>query len=98
MRTGYQKIRVICKLGGEMSYLGYPDFFEPYIKRVEETRPARVEKRKQGEEFPLMSLEERHDILQYHPDYKEEGRREIKFGRSKGDQSSCSWKKFFEFF
>ena len=67
-----------------MSYLGYPDFFEPYIKKVEGTRPARVEKRKKGEEFPFMSLEERQEILKYHPDYKEEGRREIKIGPSKG--------------
>ena len=67
-----------------MSYLGYPDFFEPYIKKVEGTRPARVEKRKKGEEFPFMSLEQRQEILKYHPDYREEGRREIKVGPSKG--------------
>jgi len=67
-----------------MSYLGYPDFFEPYIKKVEGTRLARVEKRKKGEEFPFMSLQERQDMLKYHPDYKEEGRREIKIGPSKG--------------
>jgi len=67
-----------------MSYLGYPDFFEPYIKKVEATRPARVEMRKKGEEFPFMTLDERQEILKYHPDYKEEGRREIKVGPSKG--------------
>ncbi|MFO7712047.1 MAG: FAD-binding protein, partial [Dehalococcoidia bacterium] len=67
-----------------MGYLGYPDFFEPYLKKVEETRPARVEMRKNGEEFPFMTLEERQDILEYHPDYRDEGRREIKVGPSKG--------------
>ena len=67
-----------------MSYLGYPDFFEPFIRKVEHTRPARVEKRKKGEEFPFMSLEERQEVLKYHPDYKEEGRREIQVGPSKG--------------
>ena len=67
-----------------MGYLGYPDFFEPYLKKVEETRPARVEMRKKGEEFPFMTLEERQDILEYHPDYRDEGRREIKVGPSKG--------------
>ncbi len=67
-----------------MSYLGYPDFFEPYIRKVEQTRPARLEKRKKGEEFPFMSLQERQQMLKYHPDYKEEGRREIKIGSSKG--------------
>ena len=67
-----------------MGYLGYPDFFEPYLKKVEETRPARVVMRKKGEEFPFMTLEERQDILEYHPDYRDEGRREIKIGPSKG--------------
>jgi hypothetical protein len=67
-----------------MTYLGYPDFLEPYIKKVEGTRPARVEKRKKGEEFPFMSLEERQEILKYHPDYRDEGRREIKIGPTKG--------------
>jgi len=66
-----------------MSYLGYPDFFESYIKKVEGTRPARIEKRKKGEEFPFMSLQERQEMLKYHPDYKEEGRREIKIGPNK---------------
>ncbi|MDY7019320.1 MAG: FAD-binding protein, partial [Chloroflexota bacterium] len=67
-----------------MSYLGYPGFFEPFIKKVEQTRPARVERRKKGEEFPFMSLEERQEMLKYHPDYKEEGRREIQVGPNKG--------------
>ena len=67
-----------------MSYLGYPEFFEPYIRKVEATRPARVAKRKAGEEFPFMSLDERQEMLKYHPDYKEEGRREIKVGPSRG--------------
>jgi succinate dehydrogenase/fumarate reductase flavoprotein subunit len=43
-----------------------------------------VEKRKKGEEFQFMSLQERQDMLKYHPDYKEEGRREIRVGPSKG--------------
>ena len=67
-----------------MSYLGYPDFFEPFIKKVEATRSARVEKRKVGEEFPLMSLEGREEILKYHPDYKAEGKRGIRVGPNKG--------------
>jgi len=67
-----------------MGYLGYPDFFEPYLKKVEETRPARVQMRKKGEEFPFMTLEERQEILKYHPDYRDEGRGEIRVGPSKG--------------
>ena len=54
------------------------------IKIVEKTRPERVEKKKKGEEFPAMSLKEREEILKYHPDFKQEGRTEIKVGPSKG--------------
>jgi len=62
--------------------------YTPELKKligiVERTRPARVEKKKRGEEFPAMSLREREEILKYHPDFKEEGRSEIKVGPSKG--------------
>jgi succinate dehydrogenase/fumarate reductase flavoprotein subunit len=54
------------------------------IKKVEKTRAARVEKKRNGEEFPAMSLQERESILKYHPDFKEEGRTEILVGPSKG--------------
>ena len=54
------------------------------IKRVEKTRPERVERKKRGEEFPAQSLKEREDILKYHPDFKDEGRSEIRVGPSKG--------------
>jgi len=62
----------------------YPEELKRYIKKVEETRPQRIEKRKRGEEFPFMSAEQREEMLKYHPDYREEGRREIKAGASKG--------------
>jgi succinate dehydrogenase/fumarate reductase flavoprotein subunit len=52
---------------------------------VEETRPDRVTRKKAGEEVPFMSLEERAEILkEFHPDAKDEGRREVKVGPSKG--------------
>ena len=54
------------------------------IKIVEKTRPARVEKKKRGEEFPPMSLKEREEILKYHPDFKDEGKAEILVGPNKG--------------
>jgi succinate dehydrogenase / fumarate reductase flavoprotein subunit/L-aspartate oxidase len=54
------------------------------IKRVEKTRPARVEKKRAGGEFTPMSLQEREAILKYHPDFKEEGRTEILVGPNKG--------------
>lgn len=62
----------------------YTPELKELIKRVERTRPARVEKKLAGEEFPAMSLQEREAILKYHPDFKEEGRTEILVGPSKG--------------
>jgi len=54
------------------------------IKAVERTRPERVALKKRGGEFPMMSLAEREAMLRYHPDYKEEGRRALLVGPSKG--------------
>lgn len=62
----------------------YTPELKKLIKIVEKTRPARVETKKRGEEFPAMSLKEREEILKYHPDFKEEGRSEIKVGPNKG--------------
>jgi len=50
------------------------------MKKVEETRPSRV-----GVDYPRMSPEERRDVLQkFHPDYIEDGFREIKVGVNQG--------------
>ncbi len=55
------------------------------IKVVEQTRPERVARKKRGEEFASMSLDERDEILKrYHPDYRQEGRRELRVGVNKG--------------
>ena len=55
------------------------------IKKVEATRPARVEKKKRGEEFSVLSLKEREERLRkYHPDFVEGARREIRVGPNKG--------------
>ncbi len=55
------------------------------IRKVEATRPARVERKKRGEEFPLLSLKEREERLRkYHPDFVEGARREIRVGVNKG--------------
>jgi len=62
----------------------YPEELKRRIKVVERTRPERVAKKRRGEEFPMMSLKERAEVLKYHPDFREEGRREIKVGPSKG--------------
>jgi succinate dehydrogenase/fumarate reductase flavoprotein subunit len=62
----------------------YTPELQELIKKVEKTRPARVEKKRAGEEFTPMTLQEREAILKYHPDFKEEGRAEIQVGPSKG--------------
>jgi succinate dehydrogenase/fumarate reductase flavoprotein subunit len=63
----------------------YTSELKELIKRVEATRPARVEKKKRGEEFPLLSLKERQERLEkYHPDFKAGSRREIRVGPNKG--------------
>jgi succinate dehydrogenase/fumarate reductase flavoprotein subunit len=64
----------------------YTDELKKLIKRVEATRPKRVEMARQGENYPALSLKERDEVLaKYHPDYKKDGRRELKVGPNKGD-------------
>ena len=63
----------------------YPEGLKQLIKKVEETRSARIEKKWAGEEFPALSMEARHQVLHsFHPDVKEEGRRDISVGSNKG--------------
>src|SRR3972149_7795157 len=69
-------------VGGIMSYTSE---LKQLIKKVEATRPARVERKRRGEEFPVLSLKEREERLRrYHPDFKEGSRREIRVGPNKG--------------
>jgi len=62
----------------------YTPELKELIKIVEKTRPERVAKKRNGEEIPFLSLDERKKRLDFHPDFKEEGRRELKVGPSKG--------------
>jgi succinate dehydrogenase / fumarate reductase flavoprotein subunit/L-aspartate oxidase len=62
----------------------YTPELKALIKKVEQTRSERVRQKKQGKEFQAMTLAERKDILKFHPDFKEEGRTEIRVGPSKG--------------
>jgi len=62
----------------------YTDELKKLIKKVEATRAIRVERKKKGEEIPLLSLDERKERLRHHPDFKEEGRRPLRVGPSKG--------------
>lgn len=65
--------------------MAYTPELKQFIKRVEETRPKRLERKARGEEFPSLTLGEREERLRaYHPDYREESRREVRVGPSKG--------------
>jgi len=63
----------------------YTSELKELIKKVEATRHARIEKKRRGEEFPLLSLKQREERLRkYHPDFREGSRKEIRIGPSKG--------------
>ena len=63
----------------------YPEQLKKLIEKVESTRPARVERKRKGEEFQALKLEECDPVLRnFHPDFIEGTRREIKVGPSKG--------------
>jgi succinate dehydrogenase/fumarate reductase flavoprotein subunit len=65
--------------------MGYTSELLELIKKVEATRPERVARKKAGEEFPALSLDQRKDRLEkYHPDFRAGSLRELKVGPSKG--------------
>lgn len=65
--------------------MGYTPELKELIKRVEATRPKRLEMSRRGENFPALSLEERAVVLEkFHPDYQAEGRRPVKVGPDRG--------------
>ncbi|NLI82137.1 MAG: FAD-binding protein [Deltaproteobacteria bacterium] len=65
--------------------MGYTPEMKELIKRVEATRPERVEKARRGEHFPALTLEERAVVLEkFHPDYQKEGRVALRVGPDKG--------------
>lgn len=66
----------------------YPDYMLELIKRVEATRPARLDLVRQfGKQvYPAMTAAEREDVLKrFHPDYKESSRRVVRVGVNKGE-------------
>lgn len=64
--------------------MGYPPELKKLIQSVELTRAERIAAKKSGKEFRAMTLDERKEMLHHHPDYKEEGRRALIAGPSKG--------------
>ena len=67
----------------------YPEYMQESIKKVEKTRPKRLEiARKYGKKvFEPMGEKEREDILKtYHPDYKADALKELRIGKNKGEK------------
>ncbi|MBI5327704.1 MAG: FAD-binding protein [Deltaproteobacteria bacterium] len=65
---------------------GYTQELKELIKKVEASRPARVERARKNQHFQALTMEQRKEWLsKYHPDYKSEGRRPVKVGLNKGD-------------
>ncbi|MCK4980808.1 MAG: succinate dehydrogenase/fumarate reductase flavoprotein subunit, partial [Candidatus Delongbacteria bacterium] len=65
----------------------YPEYMQESIKKVESTRPDRLDiARRLGKMiYPGMNEEERKDVLnENHPDYKADARREVNVGPDKG--------------
>jgi len=62
----------------------YTPELKELIKKVEATRAGRVERKRRDEEVPFLDLDQRKEMLKFHPDFKEEGRRELRVGASKG--------------
>ena len=66
-------------------FMPYTQELKDLIKKVDATRPARIERKKRGEEFPLLSLAERQQRLEkFHPDYKAGATTEVRVGPNKG--------------
>jgi succinate dehydrogenase/fumarate reductase flavoprotein subunit len=65
--------------------VAYTEELRRLIRRVEQTRPGRIAKKKTGWEFPKLSLSDKEDRLQkYHPSYKPDALQELRVGPSKG--------------
>lgn len=65
--------------------MGYTPELMELIKRVEKTRPERTARKKAGEEYPALTLDERKVRLEkYHPDHRPGGLQELRVGPSKG--------------
>jgi fumarate reductase (CoM/CoB) subunit A len=67
----------------------YPEYMMESIKKVEKTRPKRLEiAKKFGKKvFPGMSEQERQKVLDdFHPDYQSDALKELRIGPNKGDK------------
>lgn len=72
--------------------MSYTPELRELMKKVEETRPSRV-----GVSYPRMTPDERRDVLKnFHPDYIEDGFREVRVGVDKGTRLTNEMADIFE--
>lgn len=72
--------------------MSYTPELRELMKKVEETRPSRV-----GVNYPRMTPDERRDVLKnFHPDYIEDGFREVRVGVDKGTRLTNEMADIFE--
>ncbi|HUU56968.1 MAG TPA: FAD-binding protein [bacterium] len=65
--------------------MGYDPSLKKLISTVEATRPARIEAVKRGEHYPGLTMEERDELLKaFHPDFRDDAKRELRIGPNKG--------------
>lgn len=75
----------------------YTPELKELIKLVEKSRPERVARKQNNQEFPAIPVAERENILKkYHPDFIPGTRREIKIGPSKGYALNHEYVDIFE--
>lgn len=68
----------------EIKYIGgYPEYMRKLIEKVSTTREKRI-----NYTPPAMTMKERDEVLQVHPDFATGGKREIKVGPNKGERGS----------
>lgn len=66
--------------------MAYTPEMKELIKKVEATRPERLAKARAEDHYPALSMEGRAEVLsKFHPDYQDDGKREVKVGPNKGD-------------
>lgn len=66
--------------------MAYTPEMKELIKRVEATRPERVEMARRNEHYPALTMAEREEVLgKFHPDYQDDGKRTVQVGPNKGD-------------
>ena len=66
----------------------YPEYMEESLRKVIQTRPARLElARKSDPVYPPMNAEERRKVLEdFHPDFKPDALRPVAVGPNKGEK------------